>query len=186
MDFTSIILIAIGLSLDCFAISMTGGIILKERKLIKILQLSLLFGVFHIFMPVIGWLLGFKLKSYIQDYDHWIAFLLLSLIGFKMLYEGIRCKKTDNEILTFSKLWPLLGLAIASSIDALVVGISLAVIDISIYITAIIIGSVTFIITFLGGILGNKISKYIKFRMDIIGGIVLILIGIKILIEHMV
>lgn len=186
MDILSVIIIALGLSLDCFAISITGGIILKEKRLLRIIQFSLLFGAFHVIMPLLGWLLGFKLKEYIEDYDHWVAFVLLILIGVKMLYEGIKCKKTDSDALTFSKLLPLLGLALASSIDALIVGVSLAVIDISIYSTAFIIGSVTMVVTFSGGVLGRRISKYIKFRMDIVGGIVLILIGIKIIFEHMV
>lgn len=185
MDIISVIVIALGLSLDCFAISITGGIIIKEKRFKRILQFSLLFGAFHVIMPLLGWLLGFKLKEYIEDYDHWVAFVLLSLIGVKMLYEGIKCRKTDSDVSAFIKLLPLLGLALASSIDALVVGVSMAVIDISIYSTAFIIGSVSLVVTFTGGMLGKKISKYVKFRMDIVGGIVLILIGIKIIVEHM-
>ncbi|MFH2094402.1 MAG: manganese efflux pump MntP family protein [Bacteroidota bacterium] len=186
MSFLSLLLVAIGLSFDCFAIAVASGFILKEKSWGYILRIALIFGAFHIFMPLAGWLLGAGLKNVISEYDHWVAFTLLVAIGIKMIWEGINgIKKEDRKQFDPTVFLVLLTLSFASSIDALVVGISLALLNISIILAALIIGTITFIISFAGGYTGKLIGHKVRFPLLIPGGFVLIGIGIKILLEHL-
>ncbi len=184
MNLSLLILTAIGLSIDGFAVSVVYGIYATKQKLKIALKLSLIFGVFHIIMPLLGYLAGTGIKDYIEAFDHWTAFLILLYIGIKMIIEEKKNKKKKaKEYNTGLKV--ILYLAFATSIDALAVGISFSLIDIPIYQTVCIIGVSAFLFSFTGVWFGNFISKKIKFKIQIIGGIILIGIGTKILIEHL-
>ncbi|MGY0373124.1 manganese efflux pump MntP [Clostridium sp. JNZ J1-5] len=188
MNFMTIVLIAVGLSMDAFAVSITNGIMLEKLRLKEPLKIGGTFGVFQGVMPLIGWLIGSKFQGYISELDHWIAFLLLGFIGGKMIYESIKskdeayaCRDGRCDVLNNKTL---ILLAVATSIDALVVGVSLALLNISIIKSAVIIGIITFVICFIGVIVGKKFGYVLKNHAEIIGGIILILIGLKILNEH--
>lgn len=183
MEITTIILIAIGLSMDSFAISITNGFTIRELKISKVLTIALSLAIFQAIMPVIGWLTGIGLKKYIMAADHWIAFVLLTIIGLKMIYEGTKKKKGNQG--TELKILTLVGQSIATSIDALVVGISFAFVNISIFTPILIIGLTTFIISMAGLYLGKLYSSKVDKKIEIIGGLILIGIGVKILIEHL-
>jgi len=182
MGIITIVMIAIGLSMDAFAVSLSSGISIKNLKPQNGAKVALFMGVFQAIMPLIGWALGIGFKEYIEKYDHWIAFILLGFIGIKMLKESMdeECEYVsdplDNKV--------LLMLAIATSIDALAVGVSFAFLSTSIFSSAIIIGLITFMICYIGVYLGNKFGCIYKKKAEIAGGLILVLIGFKILAEH--
>jgi len=182
MDILSVILIAIGLSMDCLAISITSGIILKRFRFSEAFRIALLMGLFQALMPVAGWWLGSGFKELIADFDHWVAFGILLLLGAKMVYDGIFPEKDA----CFDPLnWiVLLGLAVATSIDAMAVGLSFAFLPMDVTLPFIIIGVITFLISLSGVYVGCKFGHKVPFPSEIMGGIILALIGTKILIEH--
>jgi len=185
MSFISIFLIALALSMDAFSVAMALGATRSKLNSYAVLRLSVSFGVFQFVMPILGWLLGKTVVSYISDYDHWIAFALLVIVGLRMIKEYFdKDKKERTKDPT--KGWSLLMLSIATSIDALAVGVSFAFFDVNIYYASAIIGIVCFIITALGMIFGKKLSVLLGKKAVLLGGIVLIAIGIKIVIEHMI
>jgi len=184
LDLFSIFIIALGLSVDSFAISVTSGIILKNISISQTVKIGFFLSFFQAGMPVIGWLAGYSFKSMIVNYDHWLAFFLLFAIGLKMLIDGFKNKPIDNKINPLNMI-VLIGLSVATSIDALIVGVSFGVLEAPILISAIIIGSITFIASVAGLKLGCRFSKLVKLKLDAIAGIVLIGIGTKILIEHL-
>lgn len=201
MDILSIILIAIGLSMDAFAVSVTNGIIIKDIKMGHALKIGLYFGAFQAVMPIIGWLAGSQFEEYIISIDHWIAFVMLAFIGGKMIWEAYGAE--DNETETVEEMCEvavskqntvcedplrigrLIVLAVATSIDALAVGISFAFLRVSIIQSAALIGMITFIICFAGVYIGNKCGCLLKRKAEIVGGLILICIGLKILLEHL-
>ncbi|MDD5066032.1 MAG: manganese efflux pump MntP family protein [bacterium] len=183
MDFLTIMLIAVGLAMDAFAVAITNGFTVKNIKLIDAVRIAFFFGAFQFLMPLLGWLAGLGLKNLILSIDHWIAFGLLVFIGGKMIYEAVIQKNTEKKE-TCLKLPVLLLLSLATSIDALAVGLSLSLLNISIMYPVIIIGGVTFLISFIGVFIGKKFGYLLGEKMEIFGGIILIGIGIKILIEH--
>lgn len=197
-----IILIGIGLSMDAFAVAICKGLAMKRVRLRSAVLVGLYFGAFQALMPVLGWLLGTQFRRYIEAVDHWIAFGLLTVIGGKMLYEGIRDslsaqkdkeaykegkKKEDSPEKTDEPIRhkELLLLAIATSIDALAVGISFAAIGTPIFPSAGVIGVITFLLSILGVWIGNRFGNRYEKKAEIAGGIILIAIGIKILVEHL-
>lgn len=192
MSFISIFMTGIGLSMDAFAVSLAKGICLKDNELKYSLRVSLFFGGFQALMPLLGWWVGRYFESYIKSFDHWIAFILLAIIGGKMLIEAIKELKPteDTEIavecerdeFSYKKLTIL---AIATSIDALAVGVSFAFLSVSIIPSITIIGITTFVLSFFAVFLGKKLGEYMQSYAEIIGGVILIGIGIKILIEHL-
>lgn len=184
MQYLTILLIAVGLSFDSFAVSTSSGILLKDIKFSDAMKISFSLAFFQGLMPLLGWLAGFAFKLYIEDIDHWIAFGLLSAIGFKMIYEALKHESVRKQLnpLNFKVM---LSMSVATSIDALIVGISFAVIKIKIIPSVIIIGAVTFIIGMLGILFGKKAGKQLGKELDIIGGLILIGIGVKILIQHL-
>ncbi len=188
MDTISIFLIAVGLAMDAFAVSVSNGIAVCDFRKRHALKVGVYFGFFQFIMPVIGYLLGTSVKAYIEAVDHWIAFILLIVIGGNMVLESfhkeedIVCSKTARDVLTVKKL---VVQAVATSIDALAVGISFAILDINILYAASIIGIVALFISFAGGNLGKSIGSVLKERAEFLGGAILIVIGIKILIEHL-
>ena len=184
MDIFTILLIALGLAMDAFAVSITSGFIIKHIKINKALQIAIFFGLFQAIMPVIGWLLGISLKGFISGFDHWIAFGLLGIIGCKMIYESFKLESAENKIDPLN-IYVLFILSIATSIDALAVGLSLSFLKVAIALPAIIIGIVTFLLSFLGVYIGDKFGHFFERKIEAIGGLILIGIGIKILIEHL-
>ena len=190
MSFITIFLIAVGLAMDAFAVSVSNGVAAYNFKKKHAFKLGMYFGVFQFVMPILGWFLGISVKEYVEAFDHWIAFVLLLVIGSNMIIESIKegsdehavCRKTADEFLTVKCL---VFQAVATSIDALAVGISFAILNINIVYASAIIGVVAFIISFAGGILGKKLGTILKKKAEIFGGIILVLIGCKILFEHM-
>ncbi|MBM3706561.1 MAG: manganese efflux pump [Actinobacteria bacterium] len=180
----NILLISFSLAMDCFAVSLAGGSTAEKPRIPDALKVGLFFGLFQAIMPLIGWLAGYSFKDLIESFDHWVAFALLAAIGIKMLVEAFK-KKSDEKKMNLTKLPGLLVLSVATSIDALVIGISLPFLKIPLYISVTIIGSFTFIFSVTGYFLGHKIGKIIGNKMEIVGGVILTGIGIKILIEHL-
>jgi putative Mn2+ efflux pump MntP len=184
MDIINILLIAFGLSMDAFAVSITNGIAIKHQRINHALRIGIFFGSFQALMPLIGWLAGLSLRDLISGIDHWVAFGLLALIGSKMIYESMKIGPDDKETNSLN-IFVLLLLSIATSIDALAVGLSFAFLKISIITPIIVIGIVTFILSFLGVLVGNKLGHFFENKMEFLGGLVLIGIGIKIFIQHL-
>ena len=188
MDIISILLIAIGLSMDAFAVAVANGVASKRMtlKIDTALIMGLFFGGFQIIMPIIGWFAGIGLRHFIAGIDHWFAFFLLIAIGGKMIYESFeshdRTKETDAVNLSLAMLFVL---AIATSIDALAVGLSISFLQISIWLPAIIIGLVTFSLSFIGVRIGKRVGHFLKNRAEFVGGLILIGIGVKIVLEHL-
>lgn len=183
MNFISILFIGIGLSMDAFAVSIAKGMCLKKDIGKAAIQLAFWFGLFQAIMPFLGWFAGSYFQEMIASIDHWIAFLLLSAIGINMIKEA-KQETCDCDEDTDMSLKHILLLAIATSIDALAVGISFAFLQVNIYEAMLIIGITTFLLSFIAVYLGNRIGGFFQKYAGILGGIILILIGLKILIEH--
>ncbi len=183
MNFVEVIFVAFGLAMDAFAVSVASGVTIKNLKVNHALKIAIFFGGFQALMPVVGWFSGLSLRNFISGVDHWVAFGLLSFIGAKMIYEAAKMgpRKKDDPL----NIYILLILSIATSIDALAVGITFAFLNIAIIIPIIIIGIVTFVLSFLGVFIGNKIGHFFERKIETAGGLVLIGIGIKILLEHL-
>ncbi len=183
-----IILIGIGLSMDAFAVAVCKGLAMKRFNKIQAVIIGLYFGFFQALMPIIGWLLGSRFIRYIESVDHWIAFGLLVFIGGKMIVEAVREKNADPEKVIMDQPVDhkeMLFLAIATSIDALAVGISFAAIGTPIFPSSEIIGIITFLLSVAGVYIGNRFGNRYEKKAEIAGGIILIGIGIKVLIEHL-
>jgi putative Mn2+ efflux pump MntP len=179
-----ILIISLSLAMDAFAVSICSGTKKSVRGIRPIFRLSFHFGLFQFIMPVIGWYLGFRILEYIVDYDHWIALFLLSFVGIRMIKSGFEKDESDIGV-NPSKGFNLVMLSIATSIDALAIGLSLAMLNVSIWYPAILIGSVTGLMSILGIRLGIKLGMKFGKKMEIIGGLILIIIGVRILIEHL-
>jgi len=182
MEFFTITLIALSLAVDSFAASFSGGTKLKVPKVKTALKVALLFGIFQGTMPIIGWFAGTRIKELITNVDHWIAFGLLLAVGSKMIYEAVHSEKRDFNLLSNKTV---IILSIATSIDALAVGISFAFLKAPILISALTIGIITIILSFAGVLLGCKLRKMFTNQIEIIAGTILILIGLKILFQHL-
>ena len=182
MGIFSILLTGFALSMDAFAVSVTKGMTLKKINLSIATKIAFLFGLFQAVMPLIGWLFGMNFELYIRSIDHWIAVFLLSFLGIKMIVEAI--KDDDNDNSTYLDNKELIILSIATSIDALGVGVTFAFLNIDIIPICVSIGVITFLVCFIGVLIGKKIGSVFKNYAQIIGGIILILIGLNILNEH--
>jgi len=183
MTFFVVFLIALGLSMDCFAVSVSFG---TSRKLLwrDLLRMALFFGFFQGMMTFIGWLAGYTLKQLIESVDHWVAFSILSIIGIRMIIESFKHEK-ERKSIDIRQFRILLSLSVATSIDALMTGVSFGFITVDIIKTTFLISSVTFIVTMIGGKLGERATFIPARRAELIGGIVLIMIGAKILFGHL-
>jgi len=181
MNIVTILIISVGLAMDAFAVSISSGIAIKKLNIKNFIKIGSFLGVFQGIMPVLGWSFGKFFSKYIENYSKWIAFFLLLLIGGKMIYESFIIKENEEEKDVLSMI-NLLFLAIATSIDALVVGITFSVLKIDIIKPAIIIGGVTFVMSVIGVYIGNKLGDLFENKIEIVGGVILILIGIKILV----
>ncbi|MDP8201072.1 MAG: manganese efflux pump MntP family protein [Candidatus Tenebribacter burtonii] len=184
MNIITIILIAFGLAMDAFAVSIASGVTLKCFKVRPALRVAFFFGGFQALMPVLGWLAGTSFQHYIAAFDHWIAFGLLTFIGGKMIYESFLIEKAESKC-DPNNLITVFVLSIATSIDALAVGLSFSALQVQIIQPAIIIGIITFLLSLLGVYLGGKFGSLFENKIEFIGGTVLIGIGLKILIEHL-
>lgn len=183
MTIIEILLIAIGLAMDAFAVSICKGLSMKEMNWKKALIVGAYFGIFQALMPIIGYFLGSTFEDLVTHIDHWIAFVLLVAIGGNMLKEAFANNSENcNDNVDFKTMSIL---AIATSIDALAVGITFAFLQANIWIFAIIIGIVTFAISIIGGKIGNKFGDRYERRAEIVGGFILIFMGVKILLEHL-
>ena len=181
MDLVSVVLIGIGLAMDAFAVSICKGLAMKKPTIRVIIIVGFWFGVFQMLMPIIGYHLGDAMYDLISDYDHWIAFALLAVIGVNMIREGL--SDEDEGIDAGIGVKVMLLLAIATSIDALAVGISLAMTESSILEPALIIGIITFAISAAGVKIGSVFGDRFGSKAEIAGGIILICIGLKIILE---
>lgn len=201
MSFLSIFMTAIGLSMDAFAVALAKGMSLKKNLLKNALKIAVFFGGFQAIMPFIGWFAGRYFRDYIGSFDHWIAFILLGAIGGKMIYESFKGEKENcsldeddiaNEVSVEEELIEEKGLsnknltllAIATSIDALAVGVSFAFLNVSILPAISIIGITTFVLCMIAVLIGRKLGCILQKYAEVAGGIILILMGLKILIEH--
>ena len=178
------LLIGIGLSFDSFAVSVSCGLMKREIRFLQATVVAGCLAFFQSIFPVIGWLIGNSVKELISKFDHWIAFGLLVFIGIRMIIEGV---KPEGKLKRFNpfKLKVLIGLSVATSIDALVVGLSFGFLNMQIFFPIIVIGAVTFFASMLGMLFGKNIPAKRSHQSIILGGIILALIGVKILVEHL-
>lgn len=185
MGLVELFLLAVGLSMDAFAVSVCKGLAMKRCSLRNAAVCGLWFGGFQALMPAIGYFLGYRFREYITAVDHWIAFALLLLIGGNMVREAV-CKGEDEEADDSLDVKTMLLLAIATSIDALAVGVTFAFLpNTNVPAAVLFIGTVTFVLSMIGVKVGNVFGSKYKARAELLGGIILILLGIKILVEHL-
>lgn len=183
MGIAELFLLAVGLSMDAFAVAVCKGLALKKVNFKQMALVGLWFGGFQALMPIIGYFVGVQFKDAITAVDHWIAFGLLALIGGNMIREAFSGEDEEADAsLSFKKMLPL---AVATSIDALAVGVSFAFLDVNIGIAASFIGVVTFVLSTIGVKVGSLFGAKYKSRAELAGGIILILLGTKILLEHL-
>lgn len=192
MNFFELCLIAVGLSMDAFAVSICKGLKMRKMNYRQAIVIGCFFGGFQGLMPLLGWFLGTSFQKYITNVDHWVAFALLNLIGIKMLVEAWKERDScdvvldENDAVGSMDLKELTILAIATSIDALAVGITFALLpDTNIITSVCSIGVITFVFSVIGVKIGNKFGCKFKSKAEIAGGLILCLIGIKILVEHL-
>jgi manganese efflux pump family protein len=183
MGLITVFLIAVGLGIDAFSVAIGIGASHHQKSWAPVLRLAASFGIFQFVMPIAGWLAGLTVVEIIASFDHWIAFALLALVGGKMIWEGFE-KESDEDKDDQTRGWPLLMLSIATSVDALAVGFSFSVLKNPILFPAAIIGIVCFLMTITGMIFGKVLAKIFGKKVEIFGGLVLIAIGVKILIDH--
>lgn len=182
MDLLILVLIAIALGIDAFAVSLSAGAYLVRADTRQTFRLAFHFGLFQFLMPIIGWLAGAELADIIREVDHWVAFGLLALIGGKMIKESLQ--ETERLKKDVTRGWSLVALSVATSIDALAVGFSLSLIGTRIILPAVLIGIVASLMSIVGVRLGERVSGMFGRRVEFVGGVVLVLIGIRIVIEH--
>ncbi|MFV0331935.1 MAG: manganese efflux pump MntP family protein [Dysgonomonas sp.] len=183
MDIVQIIVLAIGLSMDSLVIALTSGAIIGNHKTINILKIAGMLAFMQMSLTVFGWYIGSTFAQYIDQYDHWLAFGILFFLGIRVIFTSL---KGDENNTPFNPLnfKVMLSLGIATSIDATAVGLSMSFININILTPAIIIGAVTLIVSSLGVIFGSKVGQRYNLRINILGGIILLLIGCSILLQH--
>ena len=182
MSILELCIISIGLAMDAFAVAICKGLSVKKLNFKHMLIVGGYFGVFQGLMPVIGYLLSVGFESYIVAIDHWVAFILLGLNGANMIKESLGDEEKMDDSFTFKAMLPL---AIATSIDALAVGVTFAFLNVNIILAVSLIGIITFVLSMIGTKIGNVFGEKFKNKAELIGGIILILMGLKILLEHL-
>lgn len=187
MDHLTLLGIAVALAMDAFAVALGAGLSISLLTGRHLFRLGFHFGLFQALMPIIGWLAGLTVRSWIEDYDHWIAFALLSFVGGKMLYEAFHPDDGDEQRAASdpTRGLSLVMLSIATSIDALAVGLSLAMLGVSVWFPSLVIGLVAGVMTVVGMLLGRRAGTLWGQRVEIFGGLVLCAIGLKILWQHL-
>lgn len=182
MGLLELFLIGVGLSMDAFAVAICKGLSMRRIDGRQTLLVGVFFGGFQALMPLLGWALGRQFEQYITQYDHWIAFVLLAYLGGKMIWEALHEGESCPANFTVREL---LVLAVATSIDALAVGISFAFLKVPILPAVALIGCTTFVLSLIGVWIGNRFGSRFKSKAEVAGGVILILIGLKILLEHL-
>lgn len=186
MDLLIIVLIGISLAMDCFAVALARGAQPGIDKIRLALVFAFVFGVFQTGMTIIGWAGGSLFMGIIAPYDHWVAFIILSVIGLKMIIEGCKDEPAERQESTnFPRVTTILLLAVATSLDALAIGLGFAVLNIDILIPSLIIGLIAAFFSIAGIFLATKLEKILGNKIEILGGIILVGIGVKILMEHL-
>lgn len=183
MQYLELFILAVGLSFDTFAVSVSSGLTVSSIQFRQGVKIAIVLAFFQALMPLIGWLGGIQAGRFIGEYDHWLAFALLSVLGVNMIRETF--KGEDDKKFNPLLMTVLIGMAIATSIDALVVGVSLALFDTNIYAALFIIGTITFFAAMLGMLLGKNANCRMGKKVEVIGGFILIGIGLKILLSHL-
>lgn len=184
MSFIEIVLLAVGLSMDSLAVSVTSGAIIKQSTAGRVVRIASVLAFFQALFTLVGYLLGVGFLKLIEAFDHWIAFLLLAYLGGKMIHDSMKGEEEEKKMDPLC-LKTLCGLGVATSIDALAVGVSLALMQASLSMITLTIAVVTFLFSAFGVCFGARVGGKMDFKLDLIGGIILIGIGIKILIEHL-
>lgn len=184
MPALEVLLIAVSMAMDAFAVCLVAGSLHQASGARPAFRLSFHFGLFQFIMPVLGWLAGMGLEPYIRDYDHWVAFGLLAFVGIRMIVSALRGEEAQPP--DPSRGWTLVMLSVAVSIDALAVGLSIGVLGLSVWYPALIIGVVTGILSLVGLRLGQSFGSRLGRPVEVIGGLVLISIGIRIVLSHLV
>ena len=184
MQFVNILGIAVALAMDAFAVAVATGVSLKYVSFRQTFRLSWHFGLFQAIMPVIGWSAGLTIRSFIEQYDHWVAFGLLAFVGGHMIKEAFQPETDKIQKKDPTKGLSLVMLSVATSIDALAVGLSLSFIEVRIVFPAVLIGIVAGLMSLVGVRLGERVSGLFGARMELVGGVVLILIGVRIVLQH--
>ncbi len=177
--------IGVGLSMDAFAVSIICGAVFCRLHVLHALRMALFFGAFQAVMPLIGFAAGRTFADIIGVYDHWVAFALLLAVGGKMIYEGVKIGDVEKTFADPSSLAALLMLSIATSIDALAVGVTLSLVTRSIILSVVIIGAVTFVLSYAGYVIGKRFGHFFENKIEILGGAILIAIGALILIQNL-
>ncbi|MDG5816443.1 manganese efflux pump MntP family protein [Chitinispirillales bacterium ANBcel5] len=184
MNFLTILLLAVGLAMDAFAVSIASGISIKSMHIYQPFVIASFFGIFQALMPVLGWCLGIRIADTVAGFDHWIIFAVLSFIGLKMIYEATFLKESEKVSASLG-IYTLFILAVATSIDAFAVGITLSLLHSNIWFVVVTIGLVTFILSLGGVYLGKSFGHLFENKIEIAGGILLIALGTKILVENL-
>lgn len=184
MGIIEIVLLGIGLAMDSFAVSICKGLSVRRLKVSHILTAGVYFGGFQALMPLLGYFLGSRFQGVIASVDHWVAFALLALLGLNMVREALGEEEEENSNASFS-VRIMLPLAVATSIDALAVGITFAFLRVQILLAIALIGGITFVISAAGVIIGNVFGARFRKKAEVVGGVILILLGIRILLEHL-
>ncbi len=186
MEVVAIIVIGVGLAMDAFAVSVATGGVYRQLHIAHALRMAGFFGAFQAIMPLLGYLAGASFKETIAPYDHWVAFGLLVFIGGKMIYEAYRIEQADSSANDPSSMVVVLTLSVATSIDALAAGVTLSLITDHVYAAAATIGVITFVMSYLGCCLGQRLGHFFEKKIQLAGALILIGLGVKILIEHLV
>lgn len=184
MTLIAVLGIAVGLAMDATAVAIATSVRLGRVSRRQVFRFAFHFALFQAVMPVMGWFAGRGLKEYIESWDHWVAFVLLGLIGGKAIVDVFREEDGDTDVSDPTRGFSLIALSVATSIDALAVGLSFAVLKVEIWYPALVIGVVTAALTVLGMLVGARLGRRFGLRVRVLGGVILIAIGIKILVEH--
>ncbi|MBM2831788.1 MAG: putative Mn2+ efflux pump MntP [Dehalococcoidia bacterium] len=184
MEFLSLFFVALSLSADCFAVALSGSISMRTVSRLRALRTSLAFGFFQFLMPVLGWLAGRTIVEVISAYDHWVAFALLAFVGGRMVWQSLRERDQETLGADITRGFLLLTLSVATSLDALAVGLSFAFLQVDIVRASLTIGIVAFLATAIGFLLGRKVGKMLGRGAKLVGGLVLLGIGVSILLTH--
>ncbi|MBD3171161.1 manganese efflux pump [Candidatus Bathyarchaeota archaeon] len=184
MDIYALILLSVGLAMDAFSVALVAGFGLGKVKLVDMARVSSSFGVAHIVMPILGWFMGSTIIGFIQRWDHWVAFILLAFVGGRMIQEGFDEDSEEINACDLLNFTSLVMFTVAVSIDALAVGLSFSLQELSIWVPSLYMGAGTLIFTFIGLTIGNKTGARFGKKAQIVGGLILILIGLRVVVTH--
>lgn len=185
MTTIELILTAIALAMDCFAVSIVCGMVMKRLQFWPMMKIAFFFGLFQAMMPCIGWLCGTQFYHYICHIDHWIAFGILVFLGIRMIINDLKADDDEDCHINPYRIKMILTMAVATSIDALAVGLSFSMVQVNLWQSVISIGVTSFLLSWIGMLLSVFVGKKLNLKAELIGGIILIIIGLRILIEHL-